>query len=84
MATNKKTPRNTAIFTTAISMSKSARLLKRIRDGKKVTAKERLDVIQDILAFSPRDWSTDEELWLLYRVAMNNGSEDEKEDKEEI
>lgn len=46
MATKEKTPKETVIFTTAISVSKSARLLKKIKDGKKVTAKERLDVIQ--------------------------------------
>jgi len=63
------------IFTTEISESKAARLLKKIKDGKKVSNTERLDVIKDILAFSPRDWSDDEELWLLYQVAMNDDSE---------
>lgn len=64
------------IFTTAISESKAAHLLRDIKEGKPVSAKRRLDVIKDILAFSPRDWSTDEELWLLYRIAFNDGSED--------
>lgn len=70
--------KNTGIaLTSSISESKAQRLLKKIKEGKKVSAQERLDVITDILAFSPRDWSTDEELWLLYRVAFNDGTEKE-------
>lgn len=67
--------RKEIIFTSEISESKVTRLLKKIKDGKKVSAMERLNVVKDILAFSPRDWSDDEELWLLYRVVMNDGSE---------
>ncbi|MEK7603832.1 MAG: hypothetical protein AAB461_01795 [Patescibacteria group bacterium] len=65
------------VFTSEIAESKADRLLRRITNGERVTAEERLDIITDILAFSPRDWSTDAELWLLYRVALNDGSKDE-------
>lgn len=64
------------IFTSEIAEGKADKLLRKIANGEQVTAEERLDVITDILAFSPRDWSTDSELWLLYRVALNDGSED--------
>lgn len=64
------------IFTTEISDSKAFVLLKRIAKGERVSADERLDVIQSILAFSPRDWSTDEELWVLYQVALNKAGDD--------
>ncbi|OGI90359.1 hypothetical protein A3B01_02300 [Candidatus Nomurabacteria bacterium RIFCSPLOWO2_01_FULL_41_52b] len=70
--------KNTGIvLTSSISESKAQRLLRKIKEGKKVSARERLDVITDILAFSPRDWSTDKELWLLYRIAFNDGTEKE-------
>lgn len=64
------------IFTTEISGGKAFALLKRLAKGEQVSADERLDVIQSILAFSPRDWSTDEELWMLYQVAVNRAGED--------
>ncbi|TSC79057.1 MAG: hypothetical protein G01um101429_564 [Parcubacteria group bacterium Gr01-1014_29] len=64
------------LFTTEISDSKSLSLLKRIAKKEGVSTDERLDVIQSILAFSPRDWSTDEELWMLYQVALNKTGDD--------
>lgn len=66
------------IFTSGIAESKANKLLRKIAIGEQVTAEERLNVITDILAFSPRDWSTDPELWLLYRVAFNDGSKEER------
>ena len=65
-----------AIFTSAISGNKVQVLLEKIKRGEQVSCEERLKVIQDILAFSPRDWSDDPELWLLYRAALNNTPED--------
>ena len=67
--------RKDVILTTEISSGKAFALLKNIAKGNHVFADERLDVIQDILAFSPRDWSTDEELWLLYQVVFNKAGE---------
>lgn len=64
------------IFTTEISCGKVHTLLKRIAKGEQVSVDERLDIIQSILAFSPRDWSTDEELWMLYQVALNKVGDD--------
>ena len=66
------------LLTTEIADSSVHSLLRRIEKGENVTASERLDVIQNILAFSPRDWSVDEELWALYQVALNEVGDNKK------
>lgn len=65
------------VSTSQISEREATELLEKIARGESVAAEERLDIIQKILAFSSRDWSTDPELWLLYSVAFNDGSEKE-------
>ena len=59
------------IVTTAISVEGGMKLLQKIEKGESVSDSQRLKVIQDILAFSPRDWSDDDDLWLLWQVALN-------------
>ena len=69
------------VLTSNIATVNAKNLLSRIEQGKKVTAEERLEVIQNIFAFSPRDWSTDKELLLLYRVATLDPSENQEESR---
>lgn len=59
------------VFTSQISAAQAEQLLDRVAKGEPVTAEERLAVIKSLVAFSPRDWAADPELWLLYRVALN-------------
>ena len=44
------------IVSTEISDNEAEKLLRRVAQGEQVTTEERLKVMQDILAFSPRDW----------------------------
>ena len=66
-----------AITTTVISNVNAQALLERLKKGEAVRVEERFSVIRQILSFSSRDWSSDPELWLLYKVAMNDGSQDD-------
>lgn len=54
------------------------KIIEKIRRGEKVTNEDRFNAIKNIFTCSSRDWSTDKELWLLYQIALNDGSEDEE------
>jgi hypothetical protein len=65
------------VLSTDFSNKSAISLLDRIDKGEQITSKERLDVIQEIIALSPRDWSDDPELWMLYQLAMKKAKHDD-------
>ena len=60
------------IFAHKESKAKGRKLIEKIKAGEKVTNANRFKVIKNILACSSRDWSTDDELWLIYQIALND------------
>jgi len=65
----------TILFPYQISLGEAEKILARLSGGEKISIEERLEIIREILTFSPRDWSTDNELWILYQIVMNESGE---------
>ena len=50
-------------------------MVERIKNGEEVTDKEKLDMIESIMVFSPNDWFADPERWLLWQIVVKNVSD---------
>ena len=63
------------VFISDLSRADAQAMIERIKNGEEVTNKEKLDMIESIMVFSPNDWSTDPERWLLWQIVVKNVSD---------